>query len=211
MLSHPHSEVFTAAAVVEVKNLENKGTFTPVRMPNDRSIQVLPLRWVFDYKFDQDGNLLKHKARIYVRGDLERVTTEEKRAATLTARTTHMLFALVAAFDLDLIQLDAVAAFLNSTLPNDVYTKVPDGFPNPGICWKLVKALYGLRVSPKLWLQEASSVLQRLGFTNIPEDPCVFINNDGIIVFFYIDDILIASPKPKHAQAAKLKLKLQRT
>ena len=200
-----------AAAAVEVKNLENKGTFTPVRMPNDRSIQVLPLRWVFDYKFDQDGHLLKHKARICVRGDLERVTTEEKRAATLAARTARMLFALVAAFDLDLIQLDAVAAFLNSTLPNDVYTKVPDGFPNPGMCWKLVKALYGLRVSPKLWLQEATGVLQRLGFTNIPEDPCVFINNDGIIIFFYVDDILIASPKTKQNEAADIKLKLQRT
>jgi hypothetical protein len=51
-----------------------------------------------------------------VRGDLETITSEEKKAATLAARTARMIFALVAAFDLDLRQRDAVTAFLNSIL-----------------------------------------------------------------------------------------------
>jgi hypothetical protein len=45
---------------------------------------------------------VKLKARIYVRGDLKTIISEEKRAATLVVRTARMIFALVAVFDLDL-------------------------------------------------------------------------------------------------------------
>jgi hypothetical protein len=57
---------------------------------------------VFIYKFDADGVLEKFKARICVRGDLQWITTEEKRAATLAVKTVRAVFALVAAFDLDM-------------------------------------------------------------------------------------------------------------
>lgn len=42
-------------------------------------------------------------------------------------------------------------------------------------CWKLNRALYGLRISPKLWQQEASKVLTKLGLQVVPEDPCLFV------------------------------------
>jgi hypothetical protein len=86
-----------------------------------------------------------------VRGDLETITSDEKRAATLAARTARMIFALVAAFDLNLRQRDAVTAFLNSRLEKEVYTRMLEGFEMLGRCWKLQKALYGLRISPRLW------------------------------------------------------------
>ena len=56
---------------------------------------------MFIYKYIQDGYLLKLKARICVRGDLEMITVE-KRATILAARFARMLFALVAVFNLDL-------------------------------------------------------------------------------------------------------------
>lgn len=52
--------------------------------------------------------------------------------------------------------------------------------------------LYCLRVSPKLWQQEASAVLTKLSLVAFPEDLCV-LTAYGIIVVFYVDDILIAS------------------
>jgi hypothetical protein len=57
---------------------------------------------VFTYKFDQDGYLLKLKACICVRGDLKTISSEDKRAITLVARAVRLIFALVAAFNLDL-------------------------------------------------------------------------------------------------------------
>ncbi|KAJ5359242.1 uncharacterized protein N7496_011655 [Penicillium cataractarum] len=70
------------------------------------------------------------------------------------------------------------------------------------------RALYGLRISPKLWQQEASRVLEKLGLTPIPEDPCVFVSH-GIIVFFYVDDILIANHPSVREKAKQLEKDLE--
>jgi Reverse transcriptase (RNA-dependent DNA polymerase). len=138
----------------------------------------LPLTWVFTYKFDSNGLLVKHKARICVRGDLQKMSTEEKYSATLAVRTARAIFALAAAFDLDTAQFDAVNAFLNSLLDEEVYVEMPPGlFPASRRirCWKLLRALYGLRKSPRLWQQEASRVLKSLGFKVVQEDICLFV------------------------------------
>ncbi|CAG8897453.1 unnamed protein product [Penicillium nalgiovense] len=131
------------------------------------------------------------------------MTPEEKRAATLAVKTARAVFALVAAFDLDITQRDVVNAFLNSILQDEVYTRCPPGFEALGRCWMLHRALYGLRMSPRLWQQEATRVLVKLGLTPIPEDPCIFVK-DGIIVFFYVDDIIIVNHPSYAQQAAKL-------
>jgi hypothetical protein len=208
VINHQFCDGFLAAMRSELASLTQKATYEVVDKPKDRSKQVLPLLWVFAYKFDADGYLTKLKARICVRGDLETITSEEKRAATLAARTARMLFSLIAAYDLDVRQRDAVTAFLNSKLTKEVYTQMPEGFGKPGSCWKLLRALYGLRISPRLWQQEAASVLQKLGLQQVPEDPCDFVGN-GIIVFFYVDDILIASHHTARQRARELETALE--
>ncbi|KAJ6094488.1 hypothetical protein N7467_002001 [Penicillium canescens] len=208
VMNHPFQQGFLAAMRREIDSLTEKETYKVVDRPKDRGKQVLPLLWVFSYKLDQDGFLVKFKARICVRGDLETITSEEKRAATLAARTARMIFALVAAFDLNLRQRDAVTAFLNSRLEKEVYTRMPEGFGMQGKCWKLHKALYGLRISPRLWQQEAAEVLSKLGLKQAPEDPCVFIG-EGIIVFFYVDDIPIASHRTAERRANQLERDLE--
>ena len=210
VINHPFQQGFLAVMKKEIHSLSEKETFEVIEKLKDRGIQILPLLWVFAYKFDQDGYLLKLKARICVRGDLETITYEEKRAATLAARTARMIFVLVAAFDLDLRQRDTVTAFLNSKLSQEkpTYTQMPEGFQSLGKCWKLRRALYGLRISPRLWQQEAASVLRKLGLQQAPEDPCVFVG-EGLIVFFYVDDILIASHTNAKARAMQLERDLE--
>jgi hypothetical protein len=174
-----------------------------VQKPNDSSKQIIPLTWVFTYKYDADGLLDKFKARICVRGDLQNISPNEKRAATLAAKTARSIFAISAAFGLRLRQKDAVTAFLNSPINGEVYTQMPEGFRELGQCWKLLRALYGLKISPRLWQLEATKVFEKLGLRPIPEDPCLFITR-GIIVFFYVADIIIASHPDFQDQADKL-------
>ncbi|KAJ6103817.1 hypothetical protein N7486_004039 [Penicillium sp. IBT 16267x] len=207
--THPLSDGFSKAMRVELDALQAKETYQEVEIPKDRAIQVLPLMWVYAYKFDQDGFLIKCKARICVRGDLQTISAEEKRAATLAARTARTLFALCAAYDLDLRQRDAVTAFLNSKLQSRVYTLMPEGFKTQGRCWLLLRALYGLRIAPRLWQQDATRVLRDLGLEQVAEDPCVFVG-ERIIVFFYVDDILIASHHMAKERARQLEQELEK-
>ena len=112
--------------------------------------------------------------------------------------------AICAKFDLETRQFDAVNAFTNSDLDKTVYCHMPKGFRRRGWCWKLLKALYGLRRSPLLWYRELSSKLKELGLQPIAEDICVF-HDSKILVFFYVDDIIMMFRKEHQARFDQIK------
>eukprot|EP00971_Amphidinium_carterae_P107345 2126690-Amphidinium_carterae.1 len=56
----------------------------------------------------------------------------------------------------------------------------------------MTKALYGLRTSPKHWQERLSAILQKLGFTRLKSDACVFANKQSsIYLMAYVDDLLV--------------------
>lgn len=183
-----------------------KKTFEHVKQTD--SIHPIPLRWVFTYKFDESGYLLKFKARICVRGDLQPKTDEDNYAATLAFQVFRLLVALIAYFDLETIQVDAVNAFCNSPLDEELYIYNPPGFNRSGCVLRLLRGLYGLRKSPKLWLKLLSGTLFNIGLQQIPGQPCIFTDFKGIIVFFYVDDLVFAFPNSRRANALTLLKKL---
>ncbi|KAK2669851.1 Ribonuclease H superfamily, partial [Fusarium oxysporum f. sp. vasinfectum] len=87
-------------------------------------------------------------------------------------------------FDLETRQLDAVNAFTNSLIDEDIYVLFPDGYSRRGWILKLIRALYGLRRSPLLWQKDLSNTFKQLGLELCPEDPCVF-NNTWLTAFFF--------------------------
>jgi hypothetical protein len=67
MLKHRFSREFEHAAIRELTELEKRGTYELVLK---REQKTIPLTWIFKYRFDTDGYLVKFKARLGVRGDL---------------------------------------------------------------------------------------------------------------------------------------------
>jgi Reverse transcriptase (RNA-dependent DNA polymerase) len=82
---------------IEYDALETRGTFKKVQKTND--ITVIPTKWVWIYKFDEKGHLLKFKARIVARGDLQPMNNEEVYASTLALKTFRILLAIICHFD----------------------------------------------------------------------------------------------------------------
>ena len=189
MLCHPHRLGFEAAVKLEYEDLNVRSTFSPV--PEDQVKEfVIPTRWVLTYKFDDDGFLERYKARLVVRGDLQQNLQEETYAATLASRVFRFIMALTAYFDLEAYQFDAINAFVNAKLKSNVWVQYPQGMKRPGFVLHLNRALYGLRVSPLLWFDLLSQVMQKLGLSPVPECACLF-QNSQLIVFFYVDDIVV--------------------
>jgi hypothetical protein len=87
-----------------------------------------------------------------------------------------------------------------------VYT---DGFKEAGLCLLLLRPLYGLRRSPRLWQKDLSEKLKDLGLVCILEDMCIFAN-DYITVLFFVDDIIpIYHPKnQQNSMSSRKPLKL---
>jgi hypothetical protein len=83
-----HGKQFTAAAKTEFNDCWNKGTFARPDITVSPALYLddaVPLMWVFIYKFNEDRYLLKYKARLVVRGDLQEQYGDTY-AATLAAR-----------------------------------------------------------------------------------------------------------------------------
>ena len=175
MIRHPFAREFRKAAQAEYDELRLRETFTPVARPE--RARAIPLIWVFTYKLDADGFLTKFKARLCVRGDLQPITTEETYAATLATKVFRFLMALVAAFDLETWQLDAISAFLNALVNQTVYVEAPPGFHLNSKVLLLLKALYSLRQAPRLWLDVLTQFLLEYGLQPASEEVCLFSND----------------------------------
>ena len=117
------------------------------------------------------------------------------------------IFALAAALDWELEQMDVKTAFLYGNVEETIYVTQPTGFAASGprkVC-KLKKALYGLKQSPRVWYNTLAAYLKELGFEPIAADFSVFTNGTTIIAI-YVDDILLAGPNKQEIQGIKTKL-----
>ncbi|KAF2136522.1 uncharacterized protein K452DRAFT_343066, partial [Aplosporella prunicola CBS 121167] len=85
---------------------------------------------VFKYKFDEHGYLIKVKARICVRGDLQ-TTTQDTYAATLAFRIFCTLITIIYAFNLETRQYNIVNAFPHVLLENETFYAPPKGIKLP--------------------------------------------------------------------------------
>ena len=88
--------------------------------------------WVYVYKFDKHGRLLKCKARLVVRGDQQAKVGGDTYAATLVLRSFRTFIAIAACFDLELKQYDVVNAFIHAPLNKKVYMRMPPGYQESG-------------------------------------------------------------------------------
>jgi hypothetical protein len=97
--------------------------------------------------------------------------------------------------------MDVVTAYLYGSLDSDIYMKVPNGISilntnaNHNIyCVKLVKSLYDLKQSERMWYNRLNEFLLNKGYSNSSDCPCVFIrksNTDFCIISIYVDDLNI--------------------
>ncbi|KAF6518369.1 hypothetical protein HZS61_002447 [Fusarium oxysporum f. sp. conglutinans] len=211
LATHPMGSLFQEAEAEHLRSHEEMRSWTEIQQldPRTRDQQVLDCMWVYVYKFDKHGRFKKCKARLVVRGDqqLEPIH-EETYAATLAGRSFRTLMAIAARFDLELIQYDAVNAFVNAKLDKPVFMRMPPGYRKPRTVLMLQKALYGLRESPLLWQKELTATLSELGFQPVPHEPCC-MTKGGIIVFFYVDDIVLAYRKRREDVVQRITRALQ--
>jgi hypothetical protein len=102
LLTHPKMTEFLEACKVEIEQLLKIGVWNVVPQSSIKG-KLIPLKWVFTYKFDQDGYLIKYKARIVVQGDLQpKGSLDSTYAATLAAKSFRALMAFAAEHDLEI-------------------------------------------------------------------------------------------------------------
>jgi hypothetical protein len=81
MLKHSYKQNFSNATRIKYSKLGDKNIYEEVEY---NSKYLLLFMWVFTYKFDSNSYLIRYKARLYSKGDLQH-TKEDIYAIILAA------------------------------------------------------------------------------------------------------------------------------
>ena len=156
-------------------------------------------KWIFKRKMKVDGTIDKFKARLVVKGFIQKEGIDyfDTYAPIARISTIRVLIALASIYKLQIHQMDVKKAFLNGELEEEIYMKQPEGFVVQGQeqkVRKLIKSLYGLKQAPKQWHNKFDKVIISNGYRIHESDKCVyskFSGKRGVVICLYVDDMLI--------------------
>jgi hypothetical protein len=113
--------------------------------------KLISMRWVYNCKRDENGNVTSYKARLVARGFMQVIDSVDTYTAVCNTTTIRALFAIASYLDLEIDQGDAVVAYLYIDNSKPVYMYQPEGFVKLGYVYRVEKAIYGLKTSVKDW------------------------------------------------------------
>ena len=116
-------------------------------------ISILRHVWVFKLKRDDNGKYTVYKTRGCVDGSMQQkgIDYNETFAPTCREGTLKVLLSLAVKCKWQLKQMDLGSAFTNASLDEEVYMHCPRGIYGKTKAAKLLRALYGLKQSPRTW------------------------------------------------------------
>ena len=80
-------------------------------------------------------------------------------------------------------------AYFYALAKRTVYVALPEEDESPGMCGRLVKAMYGTRDAAVNWEDKYRSHLESIGFTSGRSSPCVFFHKErGVRLVVHGDD-----------------------
>ncbi len=129
MLKHSYAAQWQKTAQIEYDAINDKNTWIAVDRFEAQRVKIISLKWVFIYKIDSNDFLLKFKARIVMRKNLQMINNAQNvYAATLASKIFRMLMTMMIVYRLKTRQLDAVNAFLNAINDDIVYCYMLDEY-----------------------------------------------------------------------------------
>jgi hypothetical protein len=176
---------------------------------------VIGVKWVFRTKFNPDGSINKHKARLVVKGYSQIFGIDYSDTFAPVARhdTIRLLLAIVAQKGWQVFHMDVKSAFLNGFLQEEIYVEQPEGFSVKGQedrVYLLKKALYGLKQAPRVWYNRINDHLLQLGFQKSLSEATLYVKHVGadiLIISLYVDDLLVTGSNISLVEEFKQEMK----
>nr|GEW81381.1 copia protein [Tanacetum cinerariifolium] len=202
-----NEDVFGTEA--DLNNLESTFQVSPIpttRIHKDHPLEQVirdlhsapQTRRISKNKLDERGIVIRNKARMVAQGYIQEECIDyDEVFAPVTRIEAIRLFLTYASFkDFVVYQMNVNSAFLYEKIKEEVYVRQPLGFEDPDFpdkVYKVKKALYGLRQSPRAWYETLSTYLLDNEFQKGKIDKTLFIKrHKGDILLFqvYVDDII---------------------
>ncbi|OWZ16541.1 LOW QUALITY PROTEIN: Retrovirus-related Gag-pol Polyprotein [Phytophthora megakarya] len=198
-LRSPDVDQWKKALETEYAELMRNNTWELVERPKGK--KILTSRWVFVRKQNAKGEVVRHRARLTIKGCQQEfgVNYWETYAPMVSFEAVKLVLLLALHYDLLCEHIDFVTAFLNGPIGEDVeiYMEMPKYFDDgSGQVCRLLRSLYGLKQAPLIWYQVLDKHLRSCGFQRSKMDNGVYwrvVGGSTIFLTVYVDDIIIAA------------------
>ncbi|KAM1770681.1 hypothetical protein ACFX11_045589 [Malus domestica] len=197
----------------ELKAPDQHNTWSITKLPKGK--RAVGCKSIYKIKFNSDGSIERHKARLVARGFTQTFEVDYKETFAPVAKmnSVRVILSIAVNKGWSMYQMDVNNAFLHGDLKEEVYMRLPPGHPQsqePDLVCKLHKSIYGLKQSPRAWYSKLSSVLLSVGFKMSNADSSLFVRTGDVsklVVLIYVGDLIIASDNV--AEISTLKQSLQ--
>jgi hypothetical protein len=152
--------------------------------------EIIDTKWLFNKKMN-----LTLKARVVAKGFMQLQRQLESNFAPTARLSSFRLFVMISRIlGMVIYQQDVTNAFAHAELDQDTYISVPEGLKMDGRRYvlKLLRALYGLRNSPKCWYLHLNEKFAKFGLKPTRIDPTLYFmqkKNEILIVQSQVDDL----------------------
>ncbi|CAM8951340.1 unnamed protein product [Rhodiola kirilowii] len=170
-------------------------------VPRPEKRKVIGTRWILKNKLNSNGEIVRNKARLVVKGynQQEGIDYEETFAPVAKLEAIRLLIAYSVQFGFKLHHMDVKMAFLNGYLKEEIHVEQFPGFEDPDrqdFVYVLDKDVYGLKQAPRAWYEHLSEYLLAHGYERRKVDKTLFLlrtDQHLLIVQVYVDDIVFGS------------------
>jgi hypothetical protein len=140
-----------------------------------------------------------------IRDDLQKVNNAQNvYVATFASKIFRMMMTFVVDFHLKIRQLNVVNVFLNIFYDEKIYYYMSNEYKQFKKILKLLRALYDQRKSSLLWLRILIDKCIKFELNFIFDEFCLFFDNNEILMFFYVNDIVFAFTASREKDAENL-------
>src|SRR3954467_8508474 len=160
----------------ELNQFERNKVWSLVERVDPTKHNIIGTKWIFRNKQDEDGIVVRNKARLVAQGyiQIEGINFGETYALVVRLESIRVMLAFANHNNILLYQMYVKSAFLNGEIEEEVYVMQPPGFEdsnNPEMVYKLHKGLYGLKQAPSAWYETLKDFLLKKGFKPGTTDP----------------------------------------
>lgn len=166
----------------ELQQIAKNKTWELVPRPADKNV-IGTTKWVYQNKINEEGKIVKHKARLVCKGfsQLEGIEFEETFAPVARLEAIRMFLTFSSFKGYKVYQMDVKSYFLNGNL-EEVQIEQLEGFllhdDETFVC-QLKKALYGLKKAPREWYSRLDKYLKEKGFRKGSANSNLYIKEEG--------------------------------
>uniref|UniRef100_A0AAG5CP00 Reverse transcriptase Ty1/copia-type domain-containing protein n=1 Tax=Anopheles atroparvus TaxID=41427 RepID=A0AAG5CP00_ANOAO len=179
-----------------MSSLRDNNTWELVQLPPHR--KAIGSKWIFKRKADEDGNLVRYKARLVAQGFSQKFGTDYDLvfAPVVKQITFRTMLVLASRRKMLTKHVDIKTAYLHGVLKEEIFMRQPPGYESgkPNEVCLLRRSIYGLKQAARVWNTKIDEVLKTMGFIQSTADPCLYIRkkaNKFLFVLVYVDDVIV--------------------